>query len=123
MAKLLDTSFLIAYHNKRDAHHQKARKISPDKLVINEYIYAEVLDTIYSSQGKKKAVNYSKFLEKSAKIIKVTQPILEKTVQNFQEKDLSFTDASIAATAQKMNMDVISFDEDFDQFQDINRIS
>ncbi|QGA80309.1 type II toxin-antitoxin system VapC family toxin [Candidatus Nanohalobium constans] len=122
MAKLLDTSFLIAYHNKRDEHHDRARELRPEKIVVNDYIYAEVLDTIYSSQGKKKAVNYSKFLEKSAKVIPVTQPIMKKTVQNFQEKDLSFTDASIAATAQKLNMDIVSFDKDFDQFKDVERI-
>ena len=122
MAKLIDTSFLIAYHNKRDDHHQRAREIKPEKIIINEYIYAEVLDTIYSSQGKKKAVNYSKFLEKSAEVIPVTKPIMRRAVENFQEKDLSFTDASIAATAQKLNMKIVSFDEDFDQFQEIERI-
>lgn len=122
MAKLLDTSFLIAFHNKRDKHHERAREIKPENTVINDYIYAEVLDTIYSSQGRKKAVNYSKFLEKSAKVIKVTEPIMRETVRNFQEKDLSFTDASIAATAQKLNMKIVSFDEDFDQFNDLERI-
>jgi predicted nucleic acid-binding protein len=122
MVKIIDTSFLIAFHNKRDEHHERAREIRPEKVIINDYIYAEVLDTIYASQGKKKAVNYSKFLEKSAEIVKVTKPILRKTIQNFEEKDLSFTDASVAATAQKLNMEIVSFDEDFDQFQDLKRI-
>ena len=48
MAKLLDTSFLIAYHNKRDEHHERAREIQIDEKVINDYIYAEVLNILYS---------------------------------------------------------------------------
>lgn len=122
MVKLLDTSYLIAYHNKRDEHHERAREIKPEKILVTDHIYAEVLDTIYSSQGKKKAVNYCKFLEKSAEIIPVTQSIFNKATQNFREKNISFTDATIAATAQKLNMEIISFDKDFDQFQDIKRI-
>ena len=124
MAKLLDTSFLIAYHNKDDEFHSKARKIDiEDEKVINDYIFTEVLDILYSRRGKRKAAEYSKFLDKRTKRVMVTEPIFRKAAQNFQEKDLSFTDAIIAATAQKMNMNIISFDRDFEQFQDINRIS
>ena len=124
MAKLLDTSFLIAYHNKDDEFHSKARKIDiEDEKVINDYIFTEVLDILYSRRGKRKAAEYSKFLDKRTKRVMVTEPIFRKAAQNFQEKDLSFTDAIIATTAQKMNMNIISFDRDFEQFQDINRIS
>lgn len=123
MAKLLDTSYLIAYHNERDEHHQRAREIEIENRVINDYIYAEVLNIIYSRHGRKKATEYSKFLEKTAEIIRVTQPIFQRSIENFREKDLSLTDASIAATAQKLNMEIVSFDEDFDQFEEIKRIN
>lgn len=123
MAKLLDTSFLIAYHNKRDKHHERAREIEIDNKIINDYIYAEVLNILYARQGKEKAVEYGKFLEKSTDVVRVSKPIFAKSIKNFREKDLSFTDAAIAATAQKLDIPVISFDKDFDQFEDVKRIS
>ncbi|MFB6099972.1 MAG: type II toxin-antitoxin system VapC family toxin [Candidatus Nanohalobium sp.] len=123
MAKLLDTSFLIAYHNEDDEFHERARELEiDDEKVINDYIFTEVLNILYSRRGKQKAVEYSKFLEKRTKRIMVSEPIFRKAARNFQEKDLSFTDASIAATAQKLDMEIVSFDEDFDQFEEINRI-
>jgi predicted nucleic acid-binding protein len=122
MAKLLDTSYLIAYHNKDDKHHQRAREIEVENRVINDYIYTEVIDILYSRRGKDKANEYGKFLNKSTKMVRVSKPIFKKAVQNFKDKDISFIDASIAATAQKLDMKLVSFDKDFDQFQDINRI-
>ena len=123
MAKLLDTSFLIAYHNKRDEHHERAREIQIDEKVINDYIYAEVLNILYSRQGRSKAREYGRFLDKSTQIVRVSQPIFKQARENFMVKDLSFTDAAIAATAQKLGLDLISFDEDFEQFDDLERIS
>lgn len=122
MGKLLDTSYLIAYHNKDDEHHQRARKIEIENRVINDYIYTEVVDILYSRRGKNKADEYGKFLNKSTQMVRVSAPIFRKAVQNFREKDISFTDASIAATAQKLDMELVSFDQDFNQFQDIKRI-
>jgi len=44
---LLDTSFLIAFYNKRDSRHREALKIfdeiANDKLVISDYIFDEVV--------------------------------------------------------------------------------
>jgi predicted nucleic acid-binding protein len=123
MAKLLDTSFLIAYHNTRDEHHERAPELDIEDRMINDYIYCEVLNILYLRQGKRKAVEYGRFLEKSTEIVRVSKPIFRKAVENFHEKNLSFTDAAIAATAQKLNIEIVSFDSDFDQFEELERIS
>lgn len=62
-------------------------------------------------------------MDKSTQIVRVSQPIFKQARENFMVKDLSFTDAAIAATAQKLGLDLISLDEDFDQFDDLERIS
>ena len=94
-----------------------------DEKVIKDYIYAEVLNILCSRQGKSKAREYGRFSDKFARIVRVIQPIFKRARENFRPKNLSFTEAEIAATAQKLGLDLISFDENFDQFADPERIN
>lgn len=123
MRKVLDTSFLIAYHNKNDIHYEKARSIETGESVINDYVYNETLNIVYNRNNRRKAVEYGKFLRKALKISRVSKPVFKKAVENFEEYDLSFTDAAVAATAQKTGIGkVAAFDEDFDKIADLERI-
>jgi predicted nucleic acid-binding protein len=65
MEILLDTSFLLAYHNKRDSHHERALQIDIENAGINDYIHSETLNIIHSRQGHRKAVEYGKFLRRA----------------------------------------------------------
>jgi predicted nucleic acid-binding protein len=123
MAILLDTSFLIAYHNKRDKHHERAREINVENAAINDYIYNETLNIIFLRNNHKKAVEYGKFLRKALNVVRVSQPIFDKSIENFEKYNLSFTDASLAATGQKLGIEKLaSFDKDFEKFENIERI-
>lgn len=124
MEILLDTSFLIAYHNKRDQHHGRARELDITDPGINDYVYTETLNIVQSRQSHPKATEYGKYMRKAFKISRVSRPVFRKAVENFQNEDVSFTDASITATAQKLNIEKIaSFDEDLDKFKGFERIS
>lgn len=123
MEILLDTSFLIAYHNKRDDHHERAREIDIENAGINDYVYTEILNILHSRQSHRKASEYGKFLRKSLEISRVSKPVFEKAVENFEAEKISFTDAAITATAQKLDIKkVASFDQDFDNFKDFTRV-
>lgn len=123
MAILLDTSFLIAYHNKKDEHHKRARQIDPEDGIINDYVFNETVNLVMVRNDHRKAVDYSQFLRKALRIVRVSKPIFDEAAEKFEDHEVSFTDASIAATAEKIGINqVAAFDEDFNRFEQVERI-
>src|SRR3990172_7439089 len=60
---VLDSSFLIAYHNTRDAHHAAAARTMVDLLggewgqaLLLEYVFLEVVTVLRARRGRDVAV-------------------------------------------------------------------
>jgi predicted nucleic acid-binding protein len=124
----LDTSFLIAFFDSGDEHHEKTRElmkeIKSEELVISDQIFSETVNTAFSRVGYKKARDCSKYLRKSQiKIIYLNEPGFLKACKIFQENKISFTDCSIVSTMQILGIEKLAtFDKDFKNYEEIERV-
>lgn len=60
-------------------------------------------------------------LIRSAGILTMDSDIILDGLKRFSERSVSFTDALLAAQASAMKIQPVSFDSDFDKFQDVGR--
>jgi predicted nucleic acid-binding protein len=124
----LDTSFLIAFFDSGDEHHEKAReilkKIKSEELIISDQIFSELVNTVFSKVGYKTARDCSKYLGKSQiKIIYLNEPGFLKTCKLFKENQISFTDCSIVSTMKILGIKKLAtFDKDFKKFEEIEKV-
>lgn len=135
----LDTSFILGYVNSNDDLHENAIRLEEAKNVLSAdcYINNNVLNEVLTLIGKKINVDAAEEtyygLIDSFKIlneynifnyISKTFDIFKKTVgPNSRKTKLSFTDSSIILTMQESNItDLVSFDKQFKNFNEINLI-
>jgi len=124
----LDTSFLLAFFDSGDKHHDSAREkmkeIKNKELITSDQIFSETVNTAFSKVDYKTAKDCSKYLRKSQiQIIYLNEPGFLKTCEIFKEKQISFTDCSIIATMKILNIDKLAtFDKDFQQFKEIEKV-
>ncbi len=120
---LLDSSFLIAHYNAKDAHHQKAREIMEkikDKkygeVIITDYIFDECVTVLYLRLSDLNHVIEKGEEIKALEIIHIEEQLFEEAWNIFKEQKntvLSFTDCSILATMNLFPVDYIAtFDKD-----------
>ena len=72
-----DTSFLVAYHNKKDDKHKKARDFIqnyieqqiPVIFIITDYIFDETVTTLMKQGGKELAIDIAEKMIESPTII------------------------------------------------------
>lgn len=132
---LLDTSFVVAYYNTRDEHHEKAKEIM-QKLKVNmlgeccitDYIFDECMTVILLRlKDIKKATEIGNDLLALTKIIYMDENLFQFTRQIFKEQQktkLSFTDCSSIALLKDRNMQgIITFDTEFGKVGRINIIN
>lgn len=124
----LDTSFLIAFFDSGDEHHEEARElmkeIKSEELVVSDQIFSETVNTAFSKVGHKTARNCSKYLRKSQiKIMYLNEPGFLKACNLFQDNQISFTDCSIVSSMKILGIEKLAtFDKDFKQFQEIETV-
>jgi len=124
----LDTSFLIAFFDSADDHHENARKlmkeIKSEELVISDQIFSETVNTAFSKVGYKIAKDCSKYLRKSQiKLMYLNKPGFLQACNLFQENEISFTDCSIVSAMKILNIEKLAtFDKDFNKFEEIETV-
>ena len=128
---LLDTSFVVAFHNRRDAHHAAASKAFPrvvkgelGRILLLEYVFLEIVTVLASRRDLATAVSVGEILLGAREIEFVPcSPHFLASYQVFREQDvtrLSFTDAAIVAIARDRGAKAVAtFDRDFRGIPDL----
>ncbi len=131
---VLDSSFLIAFHNRNDVHHLAAAALmerlvagSWGEALLPEGVFLEVVTVLAARRGIGAAKAVGELLLDAREVELV--PGVELFADAWQifagQKRfvLSFVDASIVALARQRNTrHVASFDEDFATFEGIERL-
>ena len=129
---VLDSSFVIAYHNARDVHHRAAARAMEEltggrwgRALLLEYVFLEVVTVLLARRGLSVAAAVGSALLQALEIdfVPCSELFLD-ALEMFRNQDgtkLSFTDAAIVTVARRQDVGVIAtFDRDF---QDINGIT
>ena len=129
---VLDSSFIIAYHNRRDVHHAAARPLMEEIIsgkrgrpLLLEYVFLEVVTVLLARRGLPVASSVASILLQAHEIdfVPCSDLFLDsyETFRSQGNARLSFTDAAIVTLARKQDAGVIAtFDRDF---KNIARIS
>lgn len=128
---LLDTSFVVGYHNRNDAHHEAAREVFPrvvegewGSILLLEYVFLEIATVLSARRDLATAVSVGEILLGAREIELVPcSPHFLSAYQVFREQEatrLSFTDSAIVAVARDRGAEAIAtFDGDFHAFADL----
>ncbi|OJI08487.1 MAG: hypothetical protein BK997_00275 [Candidatus Micrarchaeum sp. ARMAN-1] len=128
---MLDSSFLIAYHNTSDKNHKRASELMPriasgeyGEVNITDYIFDETTTYLAAKQGLGKAVTIGTYLLGASELICITKNDFDEAWSLFKSQRntrLSFTDCTIIV-AMKTNSitKLATFDGDFEKFSDIS---
>lgn len=122
---VLDSSFLVAYHNRRDVHHGAAAA-TMERLVAGEwgpallleYVFLEVVTVLLARRGLEVAARVATILLQAREVEFVpSSDMFLDVLETFRAQPdgrLSFTDAAIVAVARRRDARfVATFDRDF----------
>lgn len=122
---VLDSSFLVAFHNTRDAHH-RAAAAAMEQLVAGtwgntlllEYVYLEVVTVLAARRTPATAVMVGETLlrAREVELVPCSQHFLAsvETFGRVAQLGLSFVDAAIVTIARARGAHhVATFDADF----------
>jgi len=128
---VLDSSFIIAYHNARDVHHTASVQAMGELIagkwgqaLLLEYVFLEVVTVLSSRRGLPVATAVGSTLLQARELdfVPCSELFLEtlETFRNQTGTKLSFTDAAIVTVARRQDVGVIaSFDRDFQNIKGI----
>jgi len=126
---LLDASFIVAYYNEKDVHHNKAVEImaiiinSYKNLIIYDYIFDEVINVLLRKIDLHSTIEIGNVLINSVEILNIGDNLFDESWEIFKNQKntkLSFTDCSILAVMKKDHIKYIAtFDKDFSNFEGI----
>ncbi len=129
---LLDSSFLIAYHNTRDVHHAAAaRAMVPvvagkwGRAALLEYVFLELVTVLLARRGRAVATGVGTQLLQAREVdfLPCSDLFLQalETFRNQSGDGLSFTDAAIVTVARLHAPSfVATFDRDFRGFEGVS---
>ena len=122
---VLDSSFLIAFHNRRDVHHGAASRVMPDliggvfgRLLLLEYVFLEVATVLLARCGPSIALETADTLLNAEEVdFQPCSELFQHALDVFRTSNaarLSFTDAAIVTAARRHETEfVATFDEGF----------
>lgn len=122
---ILDSSFLIAYHNRGDVHHPAAAAVMErlvagewGRALLLEYVIVEVATVLLVRRNLSTAVRVVDALLRAGEVefLPCSAIFLATldTFRNQQPSDLSFVDAAILTVARQRDVEhVATFDRDF----------
>ena len=122
---VLDSSFLIAFHNERDSQHAAARRLMREFLddrwgkgLLPEYVFLEVMTVLLVRRDLATAVRTGRLLLEAQELEFVPcSDVFLDAVQLFgsqKRTSLSFADAAIAVIARtRADGQVLTFDAGF----------
>jgi len=129
---ILDSSFLIAFHNKNDVHHAAASQVMEDllgrekePLLLLEYVFLEVITVLLARRGLPVATAVARVLLEAREVEFVPcSDFFQETLETFRaqkETALSFTDAAIVTIARRhKESKVATFDRDFRRVEGVS---
>jgi predicted nucleic acid-binding protein len=121
---VLDSSFIIAFHNINDVHHAAAARTMVrlaggewGEAVLLEYVFLEVLTVLRARRGKEVATEVAERLLQAREVEFVPcSDLFLDAHRTFRREDapLSFADAAIVTVARRERHGyVATFDKDF----------
>jgi len=122
---VLDSSFLVAYHNTRDVHHAAAARAMVHlaggewgQAMLLEYVFLEVVTVLRARRDLKTATDVGTALLQSREVEFVAcSDIFLEAFSAFRQQatgELSFVDSAILAVARRNPPGfVATFDDDF----------
>jgi uncharacterized protein len=128
---VLDSSFVVAFHNRRDAHHAAASKAFHrivkgewGGILLPEYVFLEILTVLAARRDLATAVSVGEILLGAREVELVPcSPYFLGAYQVFREQDhprLSLADAAIVAIARDRGATAVAtFDRDFQELPDV----
>lgn len=128
---VLDSSFLVAFHNERDVHHGRAVEVM-DRLLADEweagllleYVFLEVVTVLRLRLDLAAAVEVGQTLLRAREVefVSCSQLFMEsfETMRVERSSPLSFVDAAVLGVARRHPPGFIAtFDDDFRRFDDV----
>jgi predicted nucleic acid-binding protein len=121
---VLDSSFLVAYHNTRDAHHEAAAAAMADFLegkwgrgLLLEYVFLEVVTVLMARRGPQIASDVAGVLlgARELEFVPCSMLFLDavETFQRQKKTRLSFVDSAIVNVARERSHGrVATFDKE-----------
>jgi predicted nucleic acid-binding protein len=131
---ILDSSFLIAFHNRNDVHHAAALRVMEDLLgredeqaLLLEYVFLEVVTVLSARRGLAVAAAVARILLEAREVQFVPcSEFFQETLETFRaqkETALSFTDAALVTIARRhKESKIATFDRDFRRVEGISVI-
>ena len=131
---VLDSSFLVAFHNTRDVHHPAATEAMQDvvagrwgRAVLLEYVFLEVLTVLMARRGLLAASRVASILLEARELdfVPCSEFFLDilETFRTQSQTKLSFTDAAILTVARRSSPGIVApFDGDFRGIEDLRVI-
>jgi predicted nucleic acid-binding protein len=131
---VLDSSFLVAYHNSRDAHHDAAAEVMAEFLdgkwgqgLLLEYVFLEVVTVLMARRGPRVASEVADVLlgARELEFVPCSELFLDavETFQRQQRTRLSFVDTTIVNTARdRADGLVATFDHELSSVRGIKPI-
>jgi predicted nucleic acid-binding protein len=129
---ILDSSFLIAFHNKQDAHHFAAAGVMEELLegrfgqaLLLEYVFLEVVTVLLARRGLAVATSVAHALLNAREVEFVPcSDLFDDVFESFSSQKkttLSFTDAAIVTVAKRQSeVHIATFDKDFRSIEGIS---
>lgn len=123
---LLDTSYLVAHFNQRDAHHTAAKTIADrfmagewDQLVLTDMVFAETISVLMNRATYAGAKKVGEVLRNGDEIHWVkTGELMNAAWHEFlaqPDEKLSFVDSIILATSDRLGVpQIATFDGGFE---------
>ena len=131
---VLDSSFLIAFHNRRDVHHEAAARLMPDliggaygRLLLLEYVFLEVVTLLLARCEHAIALDAADTLLNAQEVdFLPCSELFQHALHVFRTGatiPLSFTDAAIVAAARRHETEFIAtFDEGFRRIEGLKLV-
>ncbi len=122
---LLDTSFLVAYFDRRDVNHPRALELlksieenEHEVAFISDYVFDETMILLKKYLGTRLAGEKREQLLCSSELILTDQEVFENAWLLFRKNEkLSFTDCTLVAQMKHPEIEeIVSFDSDFRGF-------
>ena len=123
---VLDSSFLIAFHNRNDVHHRPAAETMEELLagtwgqgLLLEYVFLEVVTVLLVRRGHQVAARVGALLLDAAEVefVPCSDLFLDSldTFRTQREGRLSFADAAVVTVARRLDAAwIATFDRDFE---------
>jgi predicted nucleic acid-binding protein len=131
---VLDSSFLVAFHNSRDVHHQAAAAVMADLLgdrwgrgLLLEYVFLEVVTVIMARRGPSAADSVAGVLieARELELVPCSGLFLDAvdTFRGQRDTRLSFVDAAIVNVARtRADGLVATFDSELSGLEGISSV-